>query len=448
MPYKKLLTPLSISLLYFVAGALWILFSDQWVAGLTEDAETLSSIQTWKGWFYIAVTAVILYILISKHRLMLVEKLELQRKTERKFEDIFINNPFPTIICSRNTGEIHRYNKSMISSFGYVARELKQLTIFDFFDKEQLQNLKHELIAVTSGKNLGIFKSRKNNGSLLYVDISAFELDFEGDPSWMLILKDVTAEFQNRKQIQELTQSLERKVDERTRELNNTNDELEAFTYAVSHDLRAPLRAIDGFSHAVIDEYGDQIDETAREYLERVRKASQKMSDLIDDLLRLSRISRTSLRPETFNLSELVKQIASEVTASQQGLSVEFRFAEDIQITSDKGLVRILFENLISNAVKYSSNSEVPKVEFGSIEMSNNSCFYVRDNGTGFDIRYKDKVFQPFQRLHRETDYPGVGVGLATVYRIVKKLGGEIDVNSEVGAGSTFIVYLPDIEIS
>jgi light-regulated signal transduction histidine kinase (bacteriophytochrome) len=314
--------------------------------------------------------------------------------------------------------------------------------LHDFFKKKVLEDILTKLSVSKTENYIGIFESFKGNESILNMEISSFELQFENEQSLLIIFHDVTSDLENRSQIIELTKNLEKKVQERTIELKNANDELEAFTYSVSHDLRAPLRAIDGFSQAVIDDHGNTLDKPALNYLIRVRQASQKMSVLIDDLLRLSRISRTSISLKMVDLTELANQIIDQEKRVYPENIYQVTLEQGLTITTDEGLARILLENLISNAFKYSSKTENPCIHFGRSQIENQGYFFVRDNGIGFDPQHKEKILQPFQRLHMDTEYQGIGVGLATVDRIIKKLKGDLLIESSPGQGSTFYFHL------
>lgn len=262
-----------------------------------------------------------------------------------------------------------------------------------------------------------------------------------------------------RDKIIEYSNNLERLVKDRTNELllaNNevnrlnqelsknivklisTNKELEAFSYSVSHDLRAPLRAMDGFSEVLIEDYSDQLDESAKEYLNRIRAASQKMALLIEDLLKLSRITRVEINLKDVNISELALEISNELKSSTKERNVEFIIAQNLTAPADESLIRILLNNLIGNAYKFTSKCENAIIEIGKEEITGTEYFYVRDNGAGFDMTYSNKLFRAFQRLHSQTTYEGSGIGLAIAQRIINKHAGQIFAKSEVEKGSTF----------
>ena len=235
---------------------------------------------------------------------------------------------------------------------------------------------------------------------------------------------------------------LEWRVTERTRELAATNKELEAFAYSVSHDLRAPLRAIDGFSQALIEDYSDHLDATGRGHLDRVRRAAQRMSCLIDDMLNLSRVTRSPIHREPLDLSGIARSVAEELRLAEPVRQVEFVVEDGLTATGDSPLLRAALENLLRNSWKYTSGHPSAKIEFGRIQQNGKSPFFVRDDGAGFDPRYADRLFGAFQRLHTEREFLGTGVGLATVQRIIHRHGGEIWAEGAVEKGATFYFTL------
>lgn len=219
------------------------------------------------------------------------------------------------------------------------------------------------------------------------------------------------------------------------------NKELEAFSYSVSHDLRAPLRGIDGFSLALLEDYADKLDDNGKDYLHRVRAATQRMGVLIDDLLNLSRVSRTELRRENSDLGAIAGSIAEDLQKTQPERRVEFRIEQGLEAYVDPHLTRIALENLLGNAWKFTSKNEFSCIEFGRTRGDRNT-YFVRDNGAGFDPTYADRLFGAFQRLHDKKDFPGTGVGLATVQRIINRHGGRIWAESALDRGATFYFTL------
>lgn len=244
-------------------------------------------------------------------------------------------------------------------------------------------------------------------------------------------------------QIRLLNVELEERVRDRTAQLESSNKELEAFSYSVSHDLRAPLRGIDGWSLALFEDYQDQLDEKGREFISRIRIETERMGHLIEDLLRLSRITRMEMEPVEVDLSELSKKI-TERLAENYTKRVKVVIQKDLTVLGDPQLLDILLENLLSNAFKFSSKVEKPRIEFGIKMISGQSVYFIRDNGAGFDMEYAKNLFGAFQRLHKQTDYPGTGIGLAIVQRIVNRHGGKIWPESKVNQGTTFYFTLSE----
>jgi signal transduction histidine kinase len=239
-------------------------------------------------------------------------------------------------------------------------------------------------------------------------------------------------------EVQRLNSELETRVAARTEELERAIGELEAFSYSVSHDLRAPLRAIDGFSQALMEDCADRLNDEGLDYLKRVRSGAQRMGHLIDDLLKLSQISRTQIHLRQIDISALAAEVLEDLKQREPSRQIESSITSGLLETGDVQLLRIALENLLGNALKYSSRRKRTEIEFGMRRRNSALCYFVRDNGVGFDMKYADKLFGAFQRLHDSSEYPGTGIGLATVQRIIRRHGGDIWAESEVDNGTTF----------
>lgn len=251
------------------------------------------------------------------------------------------------------------------------------------------------------------------------------------------IRADIARRAQVEAEIQQLNADLERRVTERTAQLKTANDELESFSYSVSHDLRSPLRAVDGYSMALLEDCGPQVGEEGRRYIGVIRHEARRMATLIDDLLAFSRLSRQSMRSQSVDMQELVAGSLAEL-AQQGSHRAETKVGDLPACHGDAALLKQVWLNLLSNALKYSGKQAHPVVEVGAEELSGELVFFVRDNGTGFDMKYAGKLFGVFQRLHRADEYEGTGVGLAIVHRIVQRHGGRIWAESAPGHGATF----------
>jgi signal transduction histidine kinase len=259
-----------------------------------------------------------------------------------------------------------------------------------------------------------------------------------GETGFYGIFFDVTREEHARLEIEQLNRELDQRVKDRTADLATANRELESFAYSISHDLRAPLRGIDGFSLMALEEYGDKLDAQGRGYLERVRAAAQRMGHLIDDILELSRVSRQAMRQERVDLGRLAAELMDELRQDDLLRKIVVTIAPECSATGDPRLLRILLQNLLENAWKYTARQPEARIAFGMERLdTGETAYFVRDNGIGFDMKYADRLFSPFQRLHGPKEFPGSGIGLATVARIVHRHGGRVWAESAPGQGTT-----------
>lgn len=280
---------------------------------------------------------------------------------------------------------------------------------------------------------------------LLFVEITAAPIHDESGAivAGVEVVRDVTDRKLNETRINQLNAELEQRVAERTALLNLANQEMESFCYSVSHDLRAPLRHLNGYSEILMEEHGESLDGQGRNYLRRICSASNRMGQLIDDLLGLSHLTRTELRVTEVNLTEMAREVMGEILELEPERQIDFACADGVWVRGDKSLLRLVLQNLLVNAWKYTSKKDgAVRIEFGATEWDGKPVCHVRDNGAGFDMRYGEKLFKAFQRLHSADQFEGNGIGLATVQRIVHRHGGRVWAEGVPDQGATFYFTL------
>jgi len=412
---------------------------------------------------------------LEAHRARLAQQLKTLRKTvhdltcektkaledEKPLHALFkriIESSSEAIAVSDAAGRLIYVNPAHERLFGRSLEDAKKLNLRDYYAPESIETLDRQVAPTLArgeswegeldvldrgGRRFTLRERadtiRDSSGRMLYAfgrmhDVSA------GKSTEEALESERAAE-----EILRLNQELEARVRQRTSQLEVTNRELESFAYSVSHDLRAPLRGIEGFSQALLEGYEEKLDETGCDYLERIRAASRRMGTLIDELLRLSRLSqlyRPQIRTKTVELSDMVQEIAVELQQSQPDRQVEFVIAPAVRAHGDSALLRVVMSNLLANAWKFTSHREKALIEFGSRGEGQRTVYFVRDNGAGFDMAYAEKLFGPFQRLHTTTEFPGTGIGLATVQRIVHCHGGRIWGEGVVDQGATLTFSL------
>jgi len=348
-------------------------------------------------------------------------------------------------------GIITSWNKGAEKIFGYTAGEIVGTSVMRLIPTDRQQEENRVLENIKRGNSVAHFETLRQakDGRLINVSITVSPIkDVTGEIIGVSkVAHDITDRKTAEEKIRQLNVELEQRVAERTAELEVANKELEAFSYSISHDLRAPLRAVNGFAGIVLEDFGAQLPEEGRSHLERIRAGALRMGALIDDLLAFSRLSRQAVNRQNVNTVKLVQNVLDELRPQREGRQLEIQIGNLPVCHGDPALLKQIWVNLVSNAIKYTRGREPAIVEIGCARENNENVFFVRDNGAGFDMQYANKLFGVFQRLHRADEFEGTGVGLAIVQRIVHRHGGRVWAKAEVNHGATFYFTIGETKL-
>lgn len=369
---------------------------------------------------------------------------EALRESEEQLR--LITDALPVLISYVDSEQCYRFNnKAYEQWFGHSRKEITGQHLRQVLGESAYQTIEGYVKAVLSGQEV-TYESivPYKDGRTRYINGNCLpHFGEQGEvKGYIALISDISSRKRAESEIHQLNAQLEQRVMERTAQLTAANKELETFSYSVSHDLRAPLRSIDGFSQALLEDYNDKLDERGQNYLQRVLAATQRMGQLIDDLLNLSRVTRSQMHCEPVALSALAQLIATELQNRQPQRQVEFVIAPELVANGDTRLLRIVLENLLGNAWKFTGKKNRARIEFGLTEHEDTVAYFVRDDGSGFDMTYVDKLFGAFQRLHAMTEFEGTGIGLATVQRIIHRHGGRVWAEGAIEQGATFYFTL------
>jgi PAS domain S-box-containing protein len=368
------------------------------------------------------------------------------RDSEARFRDTFERSTVGQSLTGRD-GRLLNVNQALADMLGFSIEELQQVTFGDLTHPDDVAETQKCARSLFAGERTAYqFEKRyiHRDGHIVFADVSSTLLrDDQGAPLCLITsVVDITERKRAEAALASANRELERRVAERTAELTVANRELESFASSVSHDLRAPLRGIDGWSQAVLEDCGPQLDEQGHTYLKKVRSETQRMGELIDGLLELSRVTRASMKRETVDLTAMAQELEATLRAGEAERAVDFVVAPGLVVQGDAVLLRAVLQNLLHNAWKFTGKRPRARIEVGCTSEQGQTVYHVRDDGVGFEMRYAGKLFAPFERLHSLEEFSGTGVGLATVQRIIHRHGGKVWATAEVDQGATFYFTL------
>jgi PAS domain S-box-containing protein len=336
-----------------------------------------------------------------------------------------------------------QYNERTLDYYGYKRDEIVGSSLDRFIEPENLFSFQNKLKEMPEKGTITAESIHiRKDGSVFPVTIDVRIFKTDENTYLQTIIHDITERKTKDEQIRKLNSSLEERVAERTSQLEAANKDLESFSYSVSHDLRAPLRGIDGWSQVLVEDYKDKLGEKGFQILNRIRSETQRMGQMIEDLLRFSRETRVEPNRQELDMTSLVQTTASRLQQSSPSRQIQFVIQPGMKAKGDFHMLEIVFTNLLDNSLKFTGKTPQPLILVGEIIRDGRKVFFVRDNGVGFDMAYVQKLFKVFQRLHKASEFPGTGVGLATVHRIISRHGGQIWAEAQVGQGATFYFTL------
>ncbi|MCX7710745.1 MAG: ATP-binding protein [Clostridia bacterium] len=440
-------TSVKIPFIYALVGTLWILVSDRLVLLFFHNPLIITQISIYKGWAFVLSTALLLFILIQKDMQAIHHA---QKELQRQQTELqVILDTVPAMIFYKDSQcRVVRINKTLENVMKLSGSEIIGKSMFEFLKKEDAEKFEADdweilrtglpklniIETVTTPTGIRWFKTDK----VPYKDETGKTVGIIGFGS------DITERIAAEEEVFKLNKELEKRVIERTSQLEEANRELESFSFSVSHDLKAPLRAIEGFSRILAEEQAGVLNDECNRLIGIIRKNTALMSQLIDDLLAFSRISKTQLTKVEIDMKTLIHRVFDELKSHHSERNIQFHLRSVHPLFGDVSMVRQMISNLLSNAIKFTGNRDIALIEVGCQHNENELIYYIRDNGVGFDMKYAGKLFGVFQRMHTEDEFEGHGIGLSIVQRIIHKHGGKVWIEGILNQGTTVYFTIPD----
>lgn len=433
MKRLKLKRSFRVPLIFGVFSVLWIMFSDKLAFAASPNLESAGLYSMTKGLVYVILATTLIFLLLRKdesHKDQLMNEIA---AVQRSFNLLFEDNPQAMWIYENNSLEIMAVNPSACKVYGYTPDEFRKLKITDLRREEDIPAM---LKVITDYKDelrqSGPWEHLKKDGESIFVKVVSHPLRSVGLDSTLVSIIDLT---EQKKALEELDNAMQER------------DDFESFGYTASHDLKAPIRAILGYSDLLQKEYKKKLDDEGNEFVQQIYKAGLTMNEMLDDMLVLTGISRKPLEYERINLSEIVQETMETLRLQDPERSLELSVQPNMMVIADKGMIRLIAQNLLQNAWKYTKNTINPLVEVGNIENDESeTVYFIRDNGLGFDQSSAEHIFEPFTRVHKNVGYEGMGIGLSIVRRAVEHHDGRVWVEAEPGKGACFYFTLQEKE--
>jgi signal transduction histidine kinase len=446
---------IKIVLIYFVVGSLWILFTDRIIEYFVTDIHHLTEFQTFKGWFYILSTTLLLYLLIIAQ----LKKINSANRQLRE-SNLIISRLLSRLNYAQRTARIGSWDWDMGTNEVWWSDEMYSIFEADPFDYTPTIDSDKRFVhpddlpdyqmvfknALKTQKQLNFdFRIITSIGTTKECNIiGRTEYDRDGNTVRMTgTVMDISERKQTEKEIKKINEELEQRVLERTAQLESANHELKSFSYSVSHDLRAPLRAMDGFANMLLEDYETVLDTEGKRKLQIIISNANNMGNLIDNLLAFSLISGREMSFSAIDMNTVANQVCNDAANETGRDRTEFITKVLPQAFGDAAMIKQVWVNLIGNAVKFSSGKPAFKIEIGFDKLEDENVYYIKDNGVGFNMEYSGQMFNAFKRLHSSNDFEGTGIGLSIVQRIIHRHGGRIWAEGKVNEGATFYFTLP-----